>query len=1640
MATSPEEQIDTCRICSGPAEPGEPLFHPCRCSGTIRYIHQDCLTTWLQHSKKGSCDVCKTEYAFQKVYDPDMPERLPALLFIRRLAVQVLHWKLFALRTVVIATIWLAFLPYTTVWVWRLYFWAGEHIAWKTYGEERPSLSPPSPLNVPANLTASESSPSSDNRLFLTTLLSKLPKSEVFHDVWGDILTGQIIAALIIVLFLAVFLLREWIVQNARPGIFGEPVVPDGAEEARPAAAGQDPHQPDQPDVNQGELQPENVVAFPAAQGQGQGEELAFRFLNRRLERGRHLGQRRVEQADGAPVPVRDDLGRVAHHHAGRRAKVQLMAPHPQFAEQGVPRRRRVQLKRLRGTTGITDDVDVNLLDDHPSEPEQDHYAPGSNPELERIRMRTEWERYFARPENTTIEMNSDFATSSRYSFASTASSSDVDESTTTSSGKELPATYSAFVLACSIPLPPSPEARSLDLPYEASSIPPIFPSDPAMIPLPPSPSSSHDDQRSTWEVKTPRWVQKLAEKPQDEGDQKQSMFSPPPLNPSALHQDDESDIFAREARVSTSSWDSWGQTGSPSASSSYHPIPDSLPSSIHVDSLVPGPSTHHVASIPRRPHLPPTTPNEELPPPSPRPSHARPSPLPTAHGAHTQLGHASPHPASSKLRDATTPSGIDFGKATYRAPEDLDLATSYFPTSTQDAPEGGEETDIDDQDDDWGMERGPLAQEDDIDVQEQLPVPGHHGIRERRQGAIANEERRLRQQIDNEAARQNWDANAPNAPNNDEAEMVEGGEDDMDGLLEAVGMRGPLLAIVQNVALIILILDMTIGGAVWIPFTIGRSLALNLMKPRRLLFVLHLPIRIVRLATDPIVDVFLWFLRPASTHLFGVLSEVWKLRASHTPDSAVRLDSIYDHVSNRLKQILASAGSKNFPLAYSTSHIDQLLMRLSDHFESYIPVQSKTALLAGRAWAREIYSAYGRVMASRWKALATGAGPSEQLFSVFLGYVALLGFGGSFLASGILYSGASTFVRSAITQQLIVVKVAVFILIELVVFPFGCGIILDISTLPLFKDATIWTRLEYCASVPLTAVFFHWMLGTMFMYQFAMLLAACRGLMRKGAMWFIKDPADPSFHPIRDILDRPALSQLRKLGVSALMYSFVILGGVGAAIYYLRYFWTPFHMLLPLRWDAKNPISEIPIDLLFLHIVAPAIIESVNVRDTLVRATTIWWEHAAHELRLTSYMFGQRVAEEEQQSVFSWRRLPLIRNRPWAAVHAANQPAPVRDGSFVRAPAGDSIAFPENERQMLVTTDENGNPLDDEGRRLIEVQDAAALAAHRTVADDYTVLYLPPNFKYRIMAFIMYLWLTSVGIATVAVDTPILFGRLLLDRLVGHATHDGYSFIIGASSFWALITFGRFVVRQYQGVQDLRQTWRATWQLGNARPDTTALGVDPLYTEIGHGVVWIGKLAVLTIALGFIIPLLLALVVELYIILPIRIGLFPMEQRAPTIYIWEDWALGLVLFNIALRMARLQNPPAIVAAWDAMVDNGVTFLDFHHAMVHFVWPVISGLLLMIAAPGIIPFSLTKVLHVEVPDNLSIRTIYPAIFIGACTVTMTSTTVNYLEKWAQTVRDSEFLIDKRLQNLEPDGTRSIPDIPARSSSIRQNHG
>ena len=64
-----------CRVCHGESEPGRELYYPCKCDGTIKYVHQDCLTEWIKHSRQKTprCELCGQPFRFQNIYKEGAP-------------------------------------------------------------------------------------------------------------------------------------------------------------------------------------------------------------------------------------------------------------------------------------------------------------------------------------------------------------------------------------------------------------------------------------------------------------------------------------------------------------------------------------------------------------------------------------------------------------------------------------------------------------------------------------------------------------------------------------------------------------------------------------------------------------------------------------------------------------------------------------------------------------------------------------------------------------------------------------------------------------------------------------------------------------------------------------------------------------------------------------------------------------------------------------------------------------------------------------------------------------------------------------------------------------------------------------------------------------------------------------------------------------------------------------------------------------------------------------------------------------------------------------------------------------------------------------------------------------------------------
>lgn len=83
------------------------------------------------------------------------------------------------------------------------------------------------------------------------TILHRFASRAFWQTLSSDIFAGQIIASLIVLIFVAVFLLREWISQNARPGVFEEDEIA--------GVPPQDPPVPNPPPANQQPLQDVNA-------------------------------------------------------------------------------------------------------------------------------------------------------------------------------------------------------------------------------------------------------------------------------------------------------------------------------------------------------------------------------------------------------------------------------------------------------------------------------------------------------------------------------------------------------------------------------------------------------------------------------------------------------------------------------------------------------------------------------------------------------------------------------------------------------------------------------------------------------------------------------------------------------------------------------------------------------------------------------------------------------------------------------------------------------------------------------------------------------------------------------------------------------------------------------------------------------------------------------------------------------------------------------------------------------------------------------------------------------------------------------------------------------------------------------------
>jgi E3 ubiquitin-protein ligase MARCH6 len=383
---------------------------------------------------------------------------------------------------------------------------------------------------------------------------------------------------------------------------------------------------------------------------------------------------------------------------------------------------------------------------------------------------------------------------------------------------------------------------------------------------------------------------------------------------------------------------------------------------------------------------------------------------------------------------------------------------------------------------------------------------------------------------------------------------------DDLEGVMELIGMHGPIFGLLQNGVFSALLIAITVAIGIWLPYLWGKIALVLLTNPIRL-FV-GVPLTIFSVVADITVDTLIgslgyvvyWgniLLRTLLGHLGRFMPLLGKIAANNFVSSASL--SLIDGSSQRLRRVMEAFFTfheSDLPMFSILSHqalrihearVAKILQFLYDIGKAivydlplFILQQSSRPQLFGNApWLE--FTNIVKALTSSLQFLGKSAlffsdmhnwptsdaeqtaipsdydlarwDTKDRVIAIIVGYCFASVLGVLYLRISALISGVrheqrfDGIVADVLQQAGGVMKVILIIGIEMIVFPLYCGILLDLALMPLFENATLMSRTAFTLESPLTSFFVHWFIGTCYMFHFALFVSMCRKIMRTGVL-----------------------------------------------------------------------------------------------------------------------------------------------------------------------------------------------------------------------------------------------------------------------------------------------------------------------------------------------------------------------------------------------------------------------------------------------------------------------------------------------------------------------------------------------------------
>lgn len=175
------------------------------------------------------------------------------------------------------------------------------------------------------------------------------------------------------------------------------------------------------------------------------------------------------------------------------------------------------------------------------------------------------------------------------------------------------------------------------------------------------------------------------------------------------------------------------------------------------------------------------------------------------------------------------------------------------------------------------------------------------------------------------------------------------------------------------------------------------------------------------------------------------------------------------------------------------------------------------------------------------------------------------------------------------------------------------------------------------------------------------------------------------------------------------------------------------------------------------------------------------------------------------------------------------------------------------------------------------------------------------------------------------------------------------------------------------------------------------------------------GLAAVIFVLMLGVVPLMFGLLLELVVVVPLRVPL----NQTPVLFLWQDWALGVLYTKIACALIFMGPEWGLKRAIEQAYRDGLREMDLKFIIRELATPVISCFGLALAVPYVIAHSIMPIFFTHQMTRVLIaRRIYPFFLIIIIVCAIIVFQIKQFKKLYVAIKNDKYLVGKRLVNYD----------------------